>query len=201
LIVWVASGLAVPARAENPESSKATSVRPESTPETFFSAPTKVRLIAGPWTRLTVLGGSDFAVVAGGGGGLLFYDRLVVMGYACSISSRDVSDDASRKFEVAGVGGQVAWVLAPRKRLHGVAGALIGSTSAQLTSKTDANDTTTLSFFSVEPYAEVEASVYTGLRVFAGAGYRVAVGGESAAGVDSGYLRGPTVEFGFRMGN
>jgi hypothetical protein len=39
------------------------------TDETYFPAPTRIRLVAGPWTRLTLLGSSDFAVLAGGGGG------------------------------------------------------------------------------------------------------------------------------------
>ena len=200
LVACLACVVPAPAHASAPAASPAPPAT-DVVPETYFSAPKKVRLIAGPWTRLTLLGGSDLAVMAGGGGGLLFYDQLIVMGYASSISSRTAPDDGSKKFEVAGVGAQMAWIVAPMKRLHAAAGALVGSTSAKVTAKADANDTTTLTFFSVEPYAEVEASLYPGLKLFAGAGFRVLVGGDSAAGVDRSYLRGPTVEFGFRMGN
>lgn len=169
--------------------------------ETFFSAPARLRLVAGPWTRLTLLGSSDFAVLAGGGGGLLFWDHLLVMGYASSLSSRTAPGDNTRRFALASVGGRIAWILAPHKRLHGNVGALIGSTSATVTAKGNANDTATLDYLSVEPYAEVEASVYLGLKIFAGGGYRILAGKETHAGIDSGYLRGPTLDFGFRMGN
>jgi hypothetical protein len=169
--------------------------------ETFFTAPTRVRLVAGPWTRLTLLGSSDFAILAGGGGGLLFFDHLLVMGYASSLASRTAPGDNTRRFALASVGGQIAWILTPHKRLHGNVGALIGSTSATVTAKGNANDTATLDYLSVEPYAEVEASVYLGLKIFAGGGYRILAGKGKQAGIDSGYLRGPTLEFGFRMGN
>ena len=174
---------------------------PKTELETFFSAPTRVRLVAGPWTRLTLLGSSDFAVLAGGGGGLLFFDHLLVMGYASSLSSRTAPEDNTRRFALASVGGQIAWIFTPHKRLHGNVGALIGSTSATVTAKGNANDTATLDYLSVEPYAEVEASVYLGLKIFAGGGYRILAGKGNLAGIDSSYLRGPTLEFGFRMGN
>jgi hypothetical protein len=158
-------------------------------------------LIAGPWTRLTLLGGSDFAVVAGGGGGLLFYDRLLAMAYACSVGSRTAPGDDTREVSLSGVGGQIAWVFAPRERVHGNIAALVGKTSVTVTAKGDANNTATLDYLSVEPYGEVEASLYFGLKVFAGGGYRVVAGGAKQAGVDSSYLRGPTLEIGFRMGS
>jgi len=168
---------------------------------TFFSPPTRVRLIAGPWTRLTVLGGSDFAIVAGGGGGLLFYDRLLVMAYASSLGSRTAPGDDTRTLSFSGVGGQLVWVFAPRERLHGNVAALVGSTSATVTAKSDANDTAQLNYLSIEPYVELEASLYHGLKVFGGCGYRVLAGAARQAGVDSRYLGGPTLEFGFRMGS
>ena len=52
---------------------------------------------AGPWIRLTLLGSSDFAVLAGGGGGLLFWDHLLVTGYASSLSSRTAPGDNTRR--------------------------------------------------------------------------------------------------------
>jgi len=171
------------------------------TDETFFPAPTRVRLVAGPWTRLTLLGGSDFAVLAGGGGGLLFFDHLLVMGYAASLASRTAPGDDMRRFALASVGGQIAWMFTPQRRLHGNFGALIGSTSATITAKGNANDTATLDYLTLEPYAEVEASLYLGLKLFAGGGYRILAGKGEQAGIASGYLRGPTLEFGFRMGN
>lgn len=188
-------GLASPSFAE-----PAPAPKPEPR-ETVFDAPTRVRLIAGPWTRLTLFGGSDLALLAGGGGGFLFYDRLVAMGYACSRGDRTAPSDNMREFSVSGFGGQIAWVLAPHERVHANIAALVGQLSATVVAKTDANDTATLDFFSVEPYAEVEVSLYAGLKVFAGGGYRILVGGASQAGIDRGYLRGPVLEVGFRMGS
>jgi hypothetical protein len=171
------------------------------TGETFFPAPTRVRLVAGPWTRLTLLGSRDFAVLAGGGGGLLFFDHLLVMGYAASLASRTAPGDTTRRFALASVGGQIAWIFKPQRRLHCNIGALVGSTSATITAKGNANDSATLDYLTLEPYAEIEASLYLGLKLFAGGGYRILAGNGEQAGIDSSYLRGPTLEFGFRMGN
>ncbi len=167
----------------------------------MFEAPTRVRLIAGPWTRLTLLGGADVALLSGGGGGFLFYDRLLVMAYACSVGDRTTPSDSMREFSLSGLGGQVAWVFTPHKRVHANVAALVGDMSATIVAKSDANDTATFDFLSVEPYAEVEVSLYAGLKVFAGGGYRILAGGASQAGIDRGYLRGPVLEIGFRMGS
>jgi hypothetical protein len=194
-------GRVAPLRAETTPASLPAPQTTAEPNETFFAAPTRVRLIAGPWTRLTLLGGSEFAVIPGGGGGFLLYDRLLLMAYACSLGARTAPDDDTRKFSLSGLGGQIAWVFAPSKRVHGNVAALLGNTSANVTAKADANDTATLEYLSIEPYAEVEASLYFGLKVFAGGGYRILAGGANQAGIDSRYLRGPTLEFGFRMGS
>lgn len=149
---------------------------------------------------MTLLGGSDFAVIPGGGGGLLLYDRLLLMAYACSLGARTAPDDDTRKFSLSGLGGQLAWVFAPSKRLHGNVAALLGNTSATITAKGGKRHGDAA--VSVHrAYAEVEASLYFGLKLFAGGGYRILAGGGKQAGIDSRYLRGPTLEFGFRMGS
>lgn len=168
--------------------------------QTFFAAPTRVRLVAGPWTRLTRLGDGDVALMAGGGGGFLVLDHLLLMGYTCSLSGRTTPGDPARTVEVTNSGGQVAWVVAPAARLHVNVGALIGVTSAKVSAMASPNDHTTLSFVTLSPYAEAEVSLYPGLKLFAGLGYRVPLGADASAGVDRAYLRGPELEFGFRMG-
>lgn len=169
-------------------------------PRTFFPAPTAVRLVAGPWTRLTLLGGSDLAVASGGGGGFLFLDRLLVMGYAAGLSPREVRGDASRRLEISWLGAQVAWVLAPRTRLNVNVGALVGGADVRVTSRLDGSDRTTLRCLSLEPYLELEASLYPGLRLHASGGHRAVLGAARRGRVDGRYLSGPTIAVGFRMG-
>jgi hypothetical protein len=201
LVVAAMAAGATPALARPaPAAAAADREPPAAGPDTFFAAPTAVRLVAGPWTRLTLLGGSDLAVASGGGGGVLLLDRLLVMGYAAGISPRAVHGDPSRRLELSWLGVQVAWVLAPRSRLNVNVGALVGGTDVRVTSRVDASDRATLRYLSLEPYLELEASLYPGLRLFASGGHRAVLGADRRAGVDRRYLSGPTIALGFRMG-
>jgi hypothetical protein len=139
-------------------------------------------------------------VASGGGGGLLLLDRLLVMGYAAGLTPRAVRGDASRRLEVSWLGAQVAWVTAPRSRLNVNVGALVGGTDVRVTSPLDAGDRSTLRFLSLEPYVELEASLYPGLRLLVSGGHRAVLGADRRAGVDRRYLSGPTIALGFRMG-
>ena len=82
----------------NPSQENQVAISPKPPAEVFFSAPTRVRLVAGPWTRLTLIGGSDLAILAGGGGGFVLFDHLLLMGYAYSRASHTAPGDSARGF-------------------------------------------------------------------------------------------------------
>lgn len=168
--------------------------------ETFFEEPSNFGIVAGPGTKLTTLGFSKFVVISGGGGGVLLFRHLLLQGVNYVLPVVDHPEHDSSELSMSYFGALLGWVLFPRDKLHFVVGATVGQGIAEVSPKANHELEQSLTYFLLEPFGEVEASLYKGIRVYAGGNWRIMMGSDSAQGIDGGTLSGPAFEFGFRMG-
>ncbi len=166
----------------------------------FYDEPSFFGIVAGPGTKISTLGYSNVVFIPGGAGGILLFHHLLLQGANFVVPAVSVPDDSSREVSMDCSGGLVGWVFSPQERLHLTAGTLVGAGSAEVVLKKDHSQKASLTFLAIEPFAELEANLYRGIRLFVGGTYRVMVGEDSAHGVDASGLSGPDLEFGFRMG-
>lgn len=189
LALTVLAAVASPARAE-----------PTAAPPALFEDPDPVGFFTGLTITQSLLEGGTVSGVSGGGAGVVLYHRLFLKGVLYGTPSPGaVPDHPDHELTYGYGGGVVAWIVPHLRPLHVMAGSLVGFATADLRER-GTGATTGLTFAAIEPFVDVDVTVFRYLRVFVGLGYRVLLGDDAALTVDRAYLSAPTLHFGFNAG-
>ncbi|MBX3232538.1 MAG: hypothetical protein KIT84_16305 [Labilithrix sp.] len=171
--------------------------------ETTATAPPVTGGYAGPEMKVSTLAG-DAVLLAGGQAGWILADSIVIggAGYATvtdvipPLSLQAPGGNARLGLGYGGV--RMGGILAPKQRVHGAFGLLIGGGMAYSATR-DESFRRHDRFVVVEPAVEVEANVVRHVRVALGGGYRF-VGNTEEPGFLPMRLSGPSAMLVFRFG-